>query len=283
MRKLRLAALALLLPLFAVAPAASSPERALVICAPGYPGTTAQARPVMDAFAAAVSRAAGQPAGGLAAVYHEREEPGLTRLGQEDAILALVPLPFYLEHGPALKLAPRLQVVRESGAAETYALVAKKGAVQSAQALAGYELLGAPGYAPAFVRGPVLGPWGAIPASAMVKFTAAVLSALRRAAAGEKVAVLLDGSQTAAMGSLPFAADLEIVYRAKPLPGTLLCTIGQRAKGAALEALLAALPRLHEKPEGADALQAMQMVRFEPADLAAIDGARKAFESAAGR
>jgi hypothetical protein len=95
------------------------------------------------------------------------------------------------------------------------------------------------------------------------------------------VAVLLDGSQSSALGSLPFAGDLETVYRAKPLPGTLLCTIGKRSKGPALEALLAALLGLHEKPEGADALGAMQMVRFEKADLAGIEGARKAYAAAA--
>jgi hypothetical protein len=278
MRKTRCVVPVLLVLPLALARSAS--PKVLVICAPGYPGTTAQARPVMEAFAGAAARAGGWPSGSLSAVYHERAEPGLARLAEDDAALALVPLPFYLQHGPALKLAPRLQVVRDSGAAETWSLVAKKGTVASAAALAGFEVAGAPGYAPAFVRGPVLGPWGALPPSATVRFTPAILSALRRAAAGEKVAVLLDSAQSSALASLPFAGDVETVYRAKPLPGTLLCTVGDRAKGPEFEALLKALAGLHKTPEGADALQAMRMVRFEAADLPGIEAARKAFAAA---
>jgi len=276
MRERRLLALALtLLPL-----AGAAAPRVLVICAPGYPGTTAQAKPVMDAFAAAAERAAGWPAGSLRAVYHEKMEPGLARLAQDDAALALVPLPFYLQHAQALKLVPRLQVVRASGASETWSLVAKKGAVRSAASLAGWEISGSPGYAPAFVRGPVLGAWGALPPSATLKFAPAILSALRRAAAGENVAVLVDSAQSSALASLPFAADLETVHRAKPLPGTLLCSVGDRGKGPGIEALLKALPTLNEKPEGEEVLKTMQMVRFERADLGAIEAARKAFAAA---
>lgn len=279
MRERRLLALALTLIPLALAGAAA--PRVLVICAPGYPGTTAQAKPVMDAFAAAAERAAGWPAGSLRAVYHEKMEPGLARLAQDDAALALVPLPYYLQHAQALKLVPRLQVVRASGASETWSLVAKKGAVRSAASLAGWEVAGSPAYAPAFVRGPVLGAWGALPPSATLKFTPAILSALRRAAAGENVAVLLDAAQSTALASLPFAAELETVYRSKPLPGTLLCSVGDRGKGPELEALLKALPALNEKPEGEEVLKTMQMVRFERADLGAIEAARKAFAAAA--
>jgi hypothetical protein len=231
----------------------------------------------MDSFASAAEREAGWPKGSLAAIYFEKAEPGLARLAQQDAVMALVPLPFYLQHGPALGLTPRLQVVRESGSGEIWSLVAKKGVVTSAAALAGWEIVGTPLYAPAFLRGPVIGGWGRLPASTTVRFAPAILSFLRRAAAGEKVAVLLDAAQSAALPSLPFAGDLETVHRAKPLPGTLLCTIGDRAKGPEFENLLKGLARLHEKPEGAEVLKAMQIVRFEPADLAGVEAARKAF------
>jgi hypothetical protein len=280
MRNARFVATAIVVLLLAPA-GAVSPET-LVICAPGYPGTTAQARPVMEAFAGAAARAAGWAPGSLAAVYYEKAEPGLVRLAQEDAALALVPLPFYLQNGPTLRLAPRLAVVRDRGATETWSLVAKKGTVSSAAALAGFEVASGAGYSPAFVRGPVLGAWGALPKTATIKFTPSILSALRRAAAGEKVAVLLDSSQTTALASLPFAGDLATVYRGKPLPGTLLCTVGDRAKRREFDALFKALLGLHKTTEGADALAAMQMARFETAELSAIEAAGKAFTAALG-
>ncbi len=69
----------------------------------------------MDAFAAALAQAAGWAPGSLAAVYHESEAAGVARLGQADAALALVPLPFFLEHREALRQQPIAQAVAQAG------------------------------------------------------------------------------------------------------------------------------------------------------------------------
>jgi len=82
----------------------------LVACAPGFPGTTAETQPAMDALAAVIARAAALPAGTLGAVYLPGEPEGAARLARADAAVALLSLPFFLEHGGALGLAPRLQV-----------------------------------------------------------------------------------------------------------------------------------------------------------------------------
>ncbi len=49
----------------------------IVICAPGYPGSTAEAQPAMDGLAAAITAAAGWDDGAVQAVYFETEEGGL--------------------------------------------------------------------------------------------------------------------------------------------------------------------------------------------------------------
>ena len=55
-------ALAALLVLVSTPAAAGPPARpVLVTCAPGFPGTTAEAQPAMDALAAALARAAALP------------------------------------------------------------------------------------------------------------------------------------------------------------------------------------------------------------------------------
>ena len=106
-----------LLPILAVVmllvPGSSATDQAalLVACAPGYPGSTEQARPTMDAFAAALALRAGWEAGALDAVYHEKEDAGLAALAEPRAALALVPLPFFLKHRAALELDPLLEVV----------------------------------------------------------------------------------------------------------------------------------------------------------------------------
>ena len=71
----------LVLALLASSAAASTPPTplTLVICAPGYPGSTAEAQPSMDTLAAAVSRAAGWPVGTVKAEYQETEAGGIAR------------------------------------------------------------------------------------------------------------------------------------------------------------------------------------------------------------
>ncbi|HEY5675858.1 MAG TPA: hypothetical protein VIR81_03690, partial [Myxococcales bacterium] len=154
----------------------------LVVCAPGYPGSRQEAQPTMDALAQALSRESGIE---VRAVYEETEAAGLERLSRKDAALLLSPLPFWFVHRAELKLAARLTAVPQGGQAlEKWALVAGQGSPGS---LEGYGVLSTAGYAPKFVR--AIAP--AVPEDAKIEQTATVLSALRRAASGEKVAVLL--------------------------------------------------------------------------------------------
>jgi hypothetical protein len=216
----------------------------VAVCAPGHPGSTAEAQPSMDAFAAAVAEASGWPKETVRAVYEETEEGGVARLTEGGAGIAIVTLPFFVKHGEALKLVPRMQVEQKgTGLTETWSLVAKKARVSSPASLAGFTVASIAGYAPRFVRG-TLAAWGTVPEGVKVVPTKQVLSALRRAAAGEDVAVFLDGTQGAALGSLPFAAELEVVARSEPLPAAFVCTVGSKLSKARWKALERGLGRV---------------------------------------
>jgi len=274
-----------LILLLALAPspnAAAGPAgpKELVVCAPGYPGDTASAQPTMDLFAKAASDAAAWPAGSLHAVYFETAAGGLGRLAKDDAALALMSIPFFLQHEKDLALQARLQVVEESGALAVWSLAARLGRVPSSAALDGFEITGVAGYAPEFIRGPVLGAFGPLPPTVRVTPTANVLSALRRAASGASIAVVLDDAQTRALATLPFAADLEIVTRSALMPRTLLCTVGARLPPQRSEAMVRGLERLHTDPGRAEILKTMRMTRFEPVDTVSLDAARRLFASA---
>ncbi len=261
----------------AAAPPAAGPIT-LVVCAPGYPGSTGEAASVMDAFADVVAAAGGRPPGALAVEYHETEAGGLERLARSDAGLVLSPLAFFLEHAAALRLVARIQAVTEGGEpSEEYVLVAGKGKLRGPAALGGWEILGSVGYAPRFVRGPVLGSWGALPASARVVFSGAVLSGLRRSAAGETVAVLLDRAQAAGLASLPYAAELEVVARSGPLPAFVVATVGDRAAPTLVGDVTKALLGLATSPGGAAALSNLRLSRFVPLDDAGLRRARSAW------
>ncbi len=260
-----------------LAPAALAATSTLVVCAPGYPGTTAEAQPTLDAFATAAARAAGWGAGELAAVYHEQEAAGVARLRAPDAALALVPLPFYLEHRAELALEPLAQAVAQGGAAsEPWTLVAGKGKVVAAAALDGFELISLAAYSPRFVR-LALASWGSLPAGLSMKASGALLSGLRRAAAGEKVALLLDRAQAAALPGLPFAAQLETVATSPALPVSVLATVGDRLPAARARAFAEVLCALGGTPEGAATLAALRLDRFVAADEAALTAAESDF------
>lgn len=261
--------------------AAQAGAMTLVVCAPGYPGSTAEAQSAMDGFAAAIAAGAGWKPGELRAIYFEAEQPGVDRLAAPDAAIALTALPFWLKHRAALRLTPHLQAVEEGGVAvEAWTLVAPAGAVTGPSSLAGFELVTIAGYAPGFVRGPALGPWGGLPRDVRIVSSNNVLSAMRRASQGNKVAVLLDRASAAAVPTLPFAAKLQVVTMSAPLPVAVLSVVGDRVPAAKLKALLKGLTSLETTPAGKQTLAGVRLVRFEPADQAALTRAREMFDRA---
>ncbi len=255
------------LAVVATAALAAPPPARIVFCAPGRPGNTVEAQATMDAFAAALSRDAGP----VRAVYHETEEGGLAAI-RDDAALAVVSVPFYVKHVAALDLAPVLAAVPvETGATETWTLVARAGRVKTAADLAGWEIPSIAGYSPDFVRKVALEGFGPLPADVKIAPSGLVLSALRRAAQGGNVAVLLDGAQEAALSGLPFAKDLVVVHRSKPLPVSVVARVGSRTPPARIEALVRAL-----RATDAEILAPLRLSGFVEPDMAALEAARKA-------
>ncbi|HET9480988.1 MAG TPA: hypothetical protein VFP98_04460 [Candidatus Polarisedimenticolia bacterium] len=262
-----------------VAAAGSPAGRMLVVCSPGSPGDTIQAQPTMDAFALEAARAAGRPEGSLRAVYHESLESGLAALKSRDSALAMLPVPLFLRYEKELALEPLLAAVPDTGPTETWSLVARRGAAASAAGMDGWEILGTIGYAESFVRRVAAGRWGPLPDGARVGFTARPLSALRRAASGERVAVVLDRSQTDALASLPFGKELEAVGSSMPLPGGLLCSVGTGMPEAEKSAYVRALSQLQRTEQGRATLESLRMKMFaplSPSDREALEAARKA-------
>ena len=272
----RIATLTLLAAGLVSSPAPAADVWTLVVSAPGYPSDTAEAQPTMDAFAAGLAAAAGWPAERLRAVYHSTVDGGTAALAADGAALALTPLPFYLERREALALEPLLAVEAEDGGDE-WSLVARRGALSGPSSLAGWEIAGNPGYSPRFVRRVALSRWGALPEQSSIRFSSRVLSELRRASRGEPVAALLDRSQTEALDSLPWAAELEIVARSGRLPGSLLCRVGPGVPDEAAERLSAALRRLHRDEAGRGLLDTVRIRRFVELDTARLARVERAF------
>ena len=254
------------------APAAAPADHALVACSPGSPGTTEDAQARVDAFARAVSSRGGTR---IAAVYEPGDDACVERLGS--AAIGLVSLPFFLGHEHELGLVPRLQVVaRGRPGLERWALVGPRGRISGPRGLAGYTIVSTAAYVPAFLRGVVLGEFGEVPADATLEQSTAVLSALRRAASGESVAVVLDGAQLAQLGSLPFAPRLQVIAQSAPVPAGLVVTVGARVPAGTWSGIERALIGL-SSDRATPVLGGLEVARFEPVDAGALARARRAF------
>jgi len=226
----------------------------LVFCAPGYPGGADDAKPLLDQFASAAAASSGWPTGSLAVLYDPTEAGGLAKLHGADATLAFVPYPFFVEHAAEFHLKPLVQAdMTNIGPQQRWTLVAKSGRITGPESMVGYTLLSVAGYAPNFVRHSALQGW-ALPPQVKIEATGQVLSALRRAAAGEPVAVLLDQTQAAALPSLPFAGELKAVTQSPPLPVAIIAVVDSRLAVGSARTLQSGLLKMGQKGGGADSL-----------------------------
>lgn len=246
----------------------------LVFCAPGYPGGAGDAQPLIDQFTNAAVAISGWPAGSLAAVYDPTEEGGLAKLGSADAVLAFVPYPFFVEHAAQLHLTPLVQAdVADVGPQQRWTLVAKSGHVTGPASMSGYTILSVAGYAPNFVRHIALEGW-ALPSDVKIESTGQILSALRRVAAGEQVAVLLDQTQAAALPSLPFASELKVVTQSAELPVAIIAVVDSRVTAGRARALQAGLLKIGRVSGSADSLAPLRLHGFVQTKLPSQAAAR---------
>jgi hypothetical protein len=216
----------------------------------------------LDQFTRAAVADSGWPAGSLAAVYDPTEDGGLAKLNQADAVLAFVPYPFFVEHAAQLHLTPLVQAdVADVGPQQRWTLVAKSGRVNGPASMSGFTILSVAGYAPGFVRHSALGGW-ALPPDVKIESTGQILSALRRVAAGEPVAALLDQTQAAALPSLPFAGELKAVTQSPELPVALIAVVGSRVTADRARALQNALLKMGQAAGSADSLGPLRLRGF---------------------
>jgi hypothetical protein len=233
-----------------------------VFCAPGYPGGAGDAQPFVDQFAGAAVKAAGWPAGSLAAIYDPTDDGSVAKLGSTDTVLAFVPYPFFVQHGAQFHMTPLVQAdVAGTGTQQKWTLVAKAGGASAPAALAGYTIVSVAGYAPDFVRHSALESW-TLPPDVKIQSTGQILSALRRVANGEHSVALLDQSQATALATLPFGNDLKSVMQSSALPVALIVVVEGRVQAPRAKALQAALLKMGHGGEGADVLSQLRLQGF---------------------
>ena len=252
-------ALALLASILPPRAAAAEKGREILFWSPFSAGTTEQAAATMDAFARYVEKGAGWPAGSAAAGYDNTVEGGRQAVDAAPPGFLIVPVPIFLRYHDTYRWQPLRFVVTDSGDAQRYSVFGPPGS--SLASLAGAPLEGETAYDPAFVAGVVLGK-GAGEIELQLRATARTLSAVRRAAKGEPVAVLLDEEQRKALDTLPQGTGLQMLAESIWMPAGILVA-GPAAAPADVKALLKALDKPPKDAAAADLLKTMRIRRFE--------------------
>jgi hypothetical protein len=127
--------------------------------------------------------------------------------------------------------------------------------------MTGYTILSVAGYAPDFVRHSALEGW-TLPPDVKIEATGQILGALRRVAAGEPVAALLDQTQAAALPTLPFAAEIKAVMQSPELPVAIIAVVDSRVTAARARALQAGLLKMSHASGSADSLGPLRLHGF---------------------
>ncbi len=262
--------------LLVLAPSGSpAAERDILFWAPYAPGSPEQAAGALEEFARLVEQAAGWPEGSISAVYRNKEDDGLRAIRELDPGFVLVPIPVHLRYHESLDWAPVRVAVLAGVEAQRYSLYGPAGS--SLDWLSDVTIEGDAAYDPEFVRTLVLGGQYAV-ADDRFHPTSRPLSAVRRAARGEKVVVLLDEGQRRALASLPAAAELVLLAESGWMPAAVLVSRAG-ATEADVQQLGRVLDGLSTDPEAADLLATLRIQRFEAVEPQAIEKLQRIYSA----
>ena len=93
-------------------------------------------------------------------------------------------------------------------------------------------------------------------------------------AVGERVAVLLDQTQAAALPSLPFASELKVVTQSPELPVAIIAVVDSRVTAGRARALQAGLLKIGRVSGSADSLAPLRLHGFVQTNLPSQAAAR---------
>ena len=242
---------AALIPLWLLSPMQEIEPIRIVVCHPGSPGTTEQAKKTMQAFARCIEIDGGLPEGTIRCVFFPEAEQALDYIRKENPPLGIVSLSFYLRYREKLQLDPFLQVVRRGKSTQTFHILAKKGRHPNLESLEGVKIVSNHLFDPAFLHRVILGGKGKH--ALQVEETRKPLRAIRKTAREGEAAVLLDDEQLETLGKMKGLLDeLEEIFRSEKLPTEPVVAMGPERKDPSIAKARAALERLSETKRGAE-------------------------------
>ena len=264
-----IATLAISLSLFSTQ--ASAEAAPILVCYPGGPVSQEDANPAMNAMLRVVERVGGWNENTFTSFFSANIDECRSLLSTKKPEYAILSLGLFLEQRTAHNLTPLVQPSIKGATTEHFHLTSRQGAFHSLDELKGKTVGGAVFDEPEFMRKIVFS--GKIdPAQFFdVKPSRQVLRALRSLDKGELDAVILNGQQFSALGSLQLKTPMEAVFTSADIPLMGMTANSKTTKAEDRARLAKALEGMCDDQEGKKLCDMFGVEAFVPANASAIE------------
>jgi hypothetical protein len=265
--------------LLAATPAQAAQPIHFLLIQPGSPGTTEEAAPVIGRLADYLAQHL--PKGtAVSGLYLNSIDRVASAVAQQKPRMAIVTLPYYLEHRTTYDWRPQLATQPGGKTDDHYRLL-----VSAANPAAGWETVtGTVAGALCVTPEPVARLLFNRPAAALpfrCQPTDRLLRASRQVVRGELAGLIVTDEQYSSLMALPEGRSLKELHATGPLVPPLVVTFGP--PDAPLEAVIQALRGMKEDPAAHDLLGELRTDGFGPIDSAALERIQSAFEKTGGQ
>lgn len=250
---------------------ANADPSTVVVCYPGGPVSEDDANKAMSAMLGVVERVGGWPANTFNSTFSSDVAGCEKLLTTNKPAFAITSLGIFLDQREALHLDPVVQPKMRGETTEQFHLVAIKGRFSSLEDLKGKMVGGTVFDEAAFIRKVVFANKLDPATDFQLKAGKQAIRALRALDKGELDAVLLNGQQYAALGSLPLTHELESVFTSASLPLMGLVADRETSTNDERARFAKALVDLCKDPDGKKLCDLFAIDAFVPASASAIN------------
>ncbi len=207
--------------------AALAGSKDMLLCLPGFPGSSSQAQPYVDKMLRHLESKLGWPAKSMTGIYVPDGDKAASKLSEKKPSIALVGPSVYVSQKSSLGMKVIAKVEANGRGEETYSVITRKeGGPGSLADLAGKTVEGAVVHDAKYVYNVLLDMQ--VPAGQLtLRSQKRPLSALRHVARGKADAAIVDQAVLEHMSELSVAKDLRVIYTSKPVPAPAVVVMGE--------------------------------------------------------
>ncbi len=266
--------LSLLVPGMGLAQEVQTPpsgQMKVLICYHGGSARSENAQSTTDIMLRVVEEIGEWPSGSMTSLFTTKITECEIHLDEQKPQFAITTLGTFLAYRKKLNLIPLVQPFIDGSSSEKYRIVVRKGTFTSLEKLKGKTLGGSLVDEPAFFKRVIL--QGKVDPESFftLKSSRRVLRSLRDLAKGDLDAVVVNSQQYRALGSLPFASELEVAFTSEDVPLVGVVANGQRTSEDERNRFSQALSKICDHREGKQLCELFGVEKFVGADMQAFN------------